>query len=170
MLLNTAKLKTLLNGHGRRYGQGRRFGLICLYIFIAFQILSVSWRFSTSSSPDILSPISKPPSMAKRIPASELMSRPLPNQRPGVIPKLFHQSWSSLKLPKKFDRWSKSCREKHADWEYVLWTDEDNEMLVKLYMPWLLDTYQNLKGPIYRADMVRNAYMFLYGGYVIQNT
>jgi inositol phosphorylceramide mannosyltransferase catalytic subunit len=160
MLDQNTKLRALFNGNGKR------FGLICLYILIASQILSMSWRLTTGSSPDVLSAAVGSKSAAKRLLASELMARPLPNRRPGVVPKLFHQSWSSLTLPAKFEAWSKSCREKHPGWEYVLWTDDDNLQLVKLYMPWLLETFQNLKGPIYRADMVRNAYMFLYGGQV----
>jgi mannosyltransferase OCH1-like enzyme len=94
-----------------------------------------------------------------------LMSRPFPAIR-RHIPKLFHQSWSSRELPAKFRNWSKSCREMHADWEWVLWTDEDNDRLFRNFFPRLVSKYESLPGPIYRADMARYAYMFLFGGYV----
>ncbi|KAK9321818.1 nucleotide-diphospho-sugar transferase [Lipomyces orientalis] len=91
------------------------------------------------------------------------LSRPLPTNF-GAIPKLIHQSWSTPDLPSKFATWSRSCREQNPDWEWVLWTDEDNLNLVKSYCPWLLTYYQQLRGEIYRADIVRNLYMYIYGG------
>jgi hypothetical protein len=147
-------------------GSWKRIGLMCLYVFIAWQILAVSWRLSAGSHHTDENSVSYSGAvMAKRISAAELMARPLPNaNNPAIVPRLFHQSWSSLKLPAKFQKWSRTCRQKHPDWEYVLWTDEDNHALVEKYAPWLLDTYDHLKGPIYQADMIRNLYMFLYGG------
>ncbi|EHK20783.1 glycosyltransferase family 32 protein [Trichoderma virens Gv29-8] len=52
----------------------------------------------------------------------------------------------------------------HPDWEWVLWTDEDNLQLVKDYFPWLEDTFLSLPGNIYRADLARNLYMYKFGG------
>ncbi len=34
------------------------------------------------------------------------------------------------------------------------------------YFPWLEDTYQALPGDIYRVDLVRNMYMYIFGGRV----
>ncbi|KAK9483197.1 nucleotide-diphospho-sugar transferase [Lipomyces starkeyi] len=84
--------------------------------------------------------------------------------RLGVLPKIIHQSWSTRELPSKFDAWSRSCREQNPDWKWVLWTDEDNLNLVKQYCPWLLEYYLQLPSEIYRADLVRNLYMYIYGG------
>lgn len=84
----------------------------------------------------------------------------------GGIPKLLHQSWKSTDLPAKFKRWSDTCRRQHPDWEWVLWTDEDNLQLVKQYFPWLEDTFLSLPGNIYRADLARNLYMYIFGGWV----
>lgn len=94
---------------------------------------------------------------------SALMSRPLNNSHLSV-PRLIHQSWKSRSLPAKFDVWSRTCRKKHPDWEWILWTDEDNLKLIKTYLPWLLPVYMQLPSAIYRADLVRNAYMYLFGG------
>lgn len=56
----------------------------------------------------------------------------------------------------------------HPDWEWVLWTDQDNLDLVRIYAPWFLPTYEALgdRIPIYRADVVRNLYMHVFGGCV----
>jgi mannosyltransferase OCH1-like enzyme len=54
----------------------------------------------------------------------------------------------------------------HPDWEWVLWTDEDNAELVERFAPGMKGAYDELgkRGPIFRADIVRNGYLFLFGG------
>jgi hypothetical protein len=152
----------------------KRSGLKYLLIFAAgscvFYLFPVPFRLPaiqnvTSSKPYPQSSPSPGEYDANSLTPAELMSRPFPAVR-RHIPKLFHQSWSSRELPAKFRNWSKSCREKHADWEWVLWTDEDNDRLFRNFFPWLVSKYESLPGPIYRADMARYAYMFLFGGYV----
>ena len=105
------------------------------------------------------------PPRATKLTASKLLSRPL-SQDYTTIPKILHQSWKTEELPAKFSAWSLSCREKHPDWEWVLWTDKDNLKLVRKHYPWLERTYQALPGEIYRADMIRALYMYTFGGYV----
>ena len=101
--------------------------------------------------------------IARQISASELMSRPLAKDLTEA-PKLFHQSWSGTELPAKFKHWSHTCRAIHADWEWVLWTDDDNVKLVEKYVPWFVDIYDYLPSEIYRADAMRNIYMIVFGG------
>jgi hypothetical protein len=91
------------------------------------------------------------------------MARPLSKDL-NAVPKLIHQSWADEHLPAKFERWSETCRAKNKDWEYVLWTDDDNMALVETHFPWFLETYKNLPGVINQADVVRNMYMYMYGG------
>ena len=41
-----------------------------------------------------------------------------------MIPKIIHQTWKNNIIP---DNWSaavESCKSKHADYQYILWTDE----------------------------------------------
>lgn len=52
----------------------------------------------------------------------------------------------------------------HPEWEWVLWTDDDNREVVRRFMPELLPTFEKLEGPIFRADLVRNVYMMIFGG------
>lgn len=52
----------------------------------------------------------------------------------------------------------------NPDYEWVLWTDEDNRQMVTKYAPEFLTAYDDLPSEIYRADVSRNLYMFLFGG------
>ncbi len=108
---------------------------------------------------------SNKPKVARRLYPEELMQRPLATDLTR-IPKLFHQSWINGTLPAKFEEWSHSCRAANPDWEWVLWTDEDNLKLVERFAPWFLSAYEDLKTEIYRADAVRNIYMHVFGGWV----
>ena len=103
---------------------------------------------------------------ARYLSPNELLSRAFPPDRStnASVPKLIHQSWSSRDLPPKFQRWSDTWRSNHPDWEWVLWTDEDNKALVNRYFPWFGDSYQQLRGEIFRADAARNMYMYAFGG------
>ena len=103
--------------------------------------------------------------LARQISAAELMSRPLAMHQ-GSFPRILHQSWKSPELPAKFKAWSDSCRAKHSDWEWVLWTDADNLELVRKHFSWLEKTYHDLPSEIYRADLARNLYMYTFGGWV----
>ena len=93
----------------------------------------------------------------------DLMSRPLSADRTHV-PKLLHQSWKNSTVPDRFKAWSQTCRTTNSDWEYVLWTDDDNALMVKKYAPWFLNTFNDLPEPIERADASRNLYMHIFGG------
>ncbi|KAG5973291.1 hypothetical protein E4U55_000600 [Claviceps digitariae] len=130
--------------------------ILSLIIFItAFQFLAYIKTTSLEAS--------RPQRLARSVYASELLAR-IPARTGGVIPKIFHQSWKTLELPNKFQEWSRSCRQKHKDWEWVLWTDDDNLQLVKQHFPWLEEMYTSLPGPIYRADLSRFLYMYIFGG------
>ena len=61
----------------------------------------------------------------------------------GGISKIIHQSWHSDVVPSKFRPWSMSWRENHPDWEWYLWTDEDNRNLVAQEIPSFLPTYDS---------------------------
>ncbi|KAL2055173.1 hypothetical protein ABVK25_004511, partial [Lepraria finkii] len=111
------------------------------------------------------SPSLTTPTQARYLSASAILTRPLVTSL-TTVPKYFHQSWLNTTLPAKFSRWSRTCREQHPDWEWVLWTDADNEELMRRYVPWFMDTYLALpeEKPVYRADSARNVYMHVFGG------
>lgn len=154
------------------YGSRKSFRWV---IFLVVAALAIIYMTGQSVSP--ASAVSRVTSVtsghksktkAKSLSPATLMERPISKDL-QTIPKLIHQSWSSHELPTKFEKWSDTCRRQHSDWEWVLWTDKDNEELVKTHFPWLLKTYRDLPGVIFRADMARNLYMYMFGGYEHMN-
>ncbi len=75
------------------------------------------------------------------------------------IPHIMHQSWVNRTVPKHYSSWRQSWVKNHRHWEFKLWTDEDNDALVKDYMPWFLSRYEEYDAPVMRADAVRYLYM-----------
>jgi hypothetical protein len=41
------------------------------------------------------------------------------------IPKIIHQIWLGSPVPKKFQDLMQTWKQKHPDWQYILWTDKD---------------------------------------------
>ncbi|KAK3392710.1 nucleotide-diphospho-sugar transferase [Podospora didyma] len=109
-------------------------------------------------------PVPRGGKLAAKLKPADLMARGLQNTDLRRVPRLIHQSWMSTELPARFQRWSDSCRGMHPEWEWVLWTDEDNANLVKTYFPWLEETYRALPSEIYRVDLSRSLYMYAFGG------
>ena len=100
---------------------------------------------------------------ARYLSPTELMKRPLSPVN-GSIPKIIHQSWKSEELPERFAHWSDTWRMHHPDWEWVLWTNEDNKALVDLHFGWFKEKYDDLEYEILRVDTARNMYMYIFGG------
>jgi hypothetical protein len=80
------------------------------------------------------------------------------------IPKIIHQTWKTNNIPEKCKKWVASWKEKNPDWEYRLWTDEDNRNLIKEYFPKFLKIYDSYSRPIYRADIARYCIVYIHGG------
>jgi inositol phosphorylceramide mannosyltransferase catalytic subunit len=146
-----------------RFSFHRRFlASIVLSIWL-FCVLNISFHKPSDSV------VPEPPSKAQSWKeASALLPRDLMLEPLALsldrIPPLIHQSWESASLPPHFLAWSRTWRQHHPAWKWVLWTDEDNLALVKKHFPWFLDTYERLPSKICRADVARNMYMFVYGG------
>jgi mannosyltransferase OCH1-like enzyme len=81
-----------------------------------------------------------------------------------MIPKIIHQTWKSHDVPKEFIPFQERVRSLHPDWEYRLWTDEDNLAFVRDKTPHLYNTYISLPKNIMRADMIRYVIMSKIGG------
>ncbi|KAJ3070824.1 hypothetical protein HK102_006575 [Quaeritorhiza haematococci] len=82
----------------------------------------------------------------------------------NTIPHIIHQSWKTRELPSKFLRWSDTWKENHPTWKHILWTDNENRLLVERYYPWFLPHYDALPKHIMRVDAARILYMHRYGG------
>src|SRR5689334_19356128 len=79
-----------------------------------------------------------------------------------MIPKILHQSskyftWEERRLAGK-------ARALMPEWEYHLWTDEDNLALVELIRPNDIKEYLQFPNGAARLDIARYLYMYQYGG------
>ncbi|KAL1756784.1 nucleotide-diphospho-sugar transferase [Schizophyllum commune] len=107
-------------------------------------------------------PLSAP--RAKVVSPTELMSRYTASLVPTGVSKIIHQSWKSRTPPDLLQYFVDSWRVVYPEYEYVLWTDDDNRELIKSRYPELLATYDGLPSAITRADFMRNFYMHAFGG------
>ena len=82
------------------------------------------------------------------------------------ITKIIHQSWKTNDIPYNTYKkdWIDSWLKKNPDWDYKLWTDEDNRNLIKNHYPEYLDLYDSYEVGVSRADIARYFYMHKYGG------
>lgn len=80
--------------------------------------------------------------------------------------RIIHQSWKTHAVPsglmlRNFNTWSIN----HPDALHVLWSNEENEALVKEHYPEFLILYHSpLVSDIQRADIARVLYLHRYGG------
>lgn len=51
----------------------------------------------------------------------------VPEGAEPVVPKILHQTWKNKDIPDKWLAARQSCIDRHPDYEYRLWTDEDAE-------------------------------------------
>lgn len=84
-----------------------------------------------------------------------------------VIPQLIHQTWKNTEIPISLRKFQQSWKNCHPDWEYRLWTDEDNRQFLATNYPWFLDIYDGYTENICRVDAVRYFILMQYGGVFI---
>ncbi|MCH9620732.1 MAG: hypothetical protein S4CHLAM20_01330 [Chlamydiia bacterium] len=77
------------------------------------------------------------------------------------IPKIIHQVWVGKKpIPKKYVRYMQTWRDKHPEWEYKLWTDDDVEGF-----DWTnKDYFLAVTNPGMKSDIWRYEIVCKYGG------
>ena len=81
-----------------------------------------------------------------------------------MIPKIIHQTWKTHEVPEKWQAYTNKVQELNPDWEYRLWSDEDNEQFVREEFPEFFETFQSFSLPIMRADVIRYLIMYKIGG------
>ncbi|MGB8367489.1 MAG: glycosyltransferase [Candidatus Babeliales bacterium] len=79
------------------------------------------------------------------------------------IPKIIHQIWIGSPLPQKYERLQQSWKEKHPDWEYILWTEKDIEEFGLTNKYW----YDKTPNFAQKADIVRYEVLYRLGGVYI---
>ena len=88
----------------------------------------------------------------------------LPLSQPRHVPKIVHQTWKSQVIPSPYREWRQECIDLNPDWEFKIWTDDDNRELVKLHYPSFLSTYDAYDLNIKRIDSARYMMLHRYGG------
>lgn len=81
-----------------------------------------------------------------------------------MIPAILHQTWKDENIPEKFQAYAQSWRDHNPDWDYMLWTDEDNRELIEQYYPQYLDMYDAFPSKIQRVDAARYFILHRFGG------
>ncbi|KAL1954765.1 hypothetical protein VTO42DRAFT_713 [Malbranchea cinnamomea] len=84
--------------------------------------------------------------------------------RPALIPKIIHQTYKNESIPAIWKDAQQSCIDLHPDYEYKLWTDEKSLEFIAAEYPWFLETFQNYRYPIQRADAIRYFVLAHFGG------
>lgn len=85
-------------------------------------------------------------------------------QTTSAIPKIIHQTWKEKKIPTKYLSFQQSWHIHLPNWQYRLWTDEENRAFLAQYYDWFLPIYDKYEQPIMRVDAVRYFWMYHYGG------
>lgn len=80
------------------------------------------------------------------------------------IPKIAHQEWKDENIPPHMKIWRDECIRLNPNWEFKLWTKDENLMLVQEHYPKLLDLYNGYSQGIKRIDMIRFLYLHKFGG------
>jgi len=78
--------------------------------------------------------------------------------------KFIFQTWKNNIIPDKWKDAQLSVIKNNPDYEYKLFTDDDNRRIVKKYFPDFLLYYDNFEYDIQRADAIRYMILYLYGG------
>jgi hypothetical protein len=80
--------------------------------------------------------------------------------------KIIHQTWQTSEVPDADypHVWQESWKTHHPDWEYRLWTDEDNERLVRDHYPQFLEGYRSLSKGVIKSDIARALLLHKFGG------
>ena len=73
-------------------------------------------------------------------------------------------SCKTAELPSRFARWSTTWCQCFPHWTHVLWTDADNDWLVREHYAWFHPKYAGFREPISRFDSVRYLYLHRFGG------
>ena len=84
-----------------------------------------------------------------------------------MIPKIIHQIWiGHYNIPKRETALYQEIRDKHPDYEYHLWTD-DNLPIIPLQLKEIYDEMYSRKDYVFCADMIRWLVVYEYGGWYL---
>lgn len=76
-----------------------------------------------------------------------------------LIPQIIHQVWFNPPVPPQYTHYLNECKKLHPNWEFKVW---DSESIKELGIDW--NVFDQIRGYPARADVVRMAAMYKYGG------
>ncbi|MGZ8557585.1 MAG: glycosyltransferase family 32 protein [Chitinophagaceae bacterium] len=80
------------------------------------------------------------------------------------VPPIIHQTWKNTDVPAHWKKYVDKVKALHPDWQYMLWTDDDNNAFVKDEFPEFYPVFQAFEKNIMRADVIRYLIMYKIGG------
>ncbi|EJS41374.1 sur1p [Saccharomyces arboricola H-6] len=132
--------------------------LICFNVLLVFSIIYYTFDLLTLCIDD---------TFKDAILEEDLNPPPDVVPKPQLIPKIIHQTYKTENIPEHWKEGRQKCLDLHPDYKYVLWTDDMAHEFIKEEYPWFLDTFENYKYPIERADAIRYFILSHYGGIYI---
>lgn len=81
-----------------------------------------------------------------------------------MINKIIHQTWKTNDIPDEWKDAVNSCKSIHAEFKYIMWTDENMDIFVKKYYSEFYKTYHSYQYDIQRCDAFRYLVLYKYGG------
>lgn len=82
----------------------------------------------------------------------------------ATIPRIIFQTWESREVPEVWRAAQRSVIDMHPAWKYVLLTADDRVRIIRAHFPQLLPRFLGFRHNVQRADMIRCAVLYLYGG------
>lgn len=104
---------------------------------------------------------------ADAVSRAELPGPESPTTRKEIIPRILHQTYVNESIPAHWEVARQSCLALHTEedgWEYKLWTDRKSRDFISQEFPWFLETFDNYRYPIQRADAIRYFVLAHFGG------
>ena len=83
------------------------------------------------------------------------------------IPKIIHQTWKDSCVPSSLRRTIRRNKSILFDFDYRLWTDDDNDQLIFDFFPQYFEVFQQLEFGVVKADIARIVYLYQYGGWYL---
>lgn len=81
------------------------------------------------------------------------------------IPKILHQTWTALPLPKKMRESVVRLRLENPDFQYCFYSDEDcRSFIASHFEPEVLFAFDHLRPGAFRADLFRYCVLYVHGG------
>ena len=82
------------------------------------------------------------------------------------IPQIVFQTWKSHHtMPDNYRYWRRSFTITNPNFRCLLWDDDDNRRFIDERFPWFRSRYDTYPREIFRADIIRLFFLYVYGGF-----